>query len=61
MKGIDGFELYDKMRKIDEKIQICFITASSTVYEKYKSLDRLKFGRNALYKNQLGLRSSLIQ
>ena len=38
MKGIDGFELYDKMRKIDENIQICFISASNTVYEKYKSL-----------------------
>ena len=38
MKGIDGFELYYKMRKIDENIQICFISASNTLYEKYKSL-----------------------
>ena len=37
MKGIDGIELYDKMRKIDENIQICFISASNT-YEKYKRL-----------------------
>jgi DNA-binding response OmpR family regulator len=37
-KGLDGFELYDKMRKIDENIQICFISASNTFYEKYKSL-----------------------
>jgi DNA-binding response OmpR family regulator len=36
MKGIDGFELYDKMRKIDDNIQICFISASNTFYEKYK-------------------------
>ena len=36
MKGIDGFELYDKMRKIDENIQICFISASNMFYEKYK-------------------------
>jgi DNA-binding response OmpR family regulator len=38
MKGLDGFELYNKMRKIDENIQICFISASNTFYEKYKSL-----------------------
>ena len=38
MKGLDGFELYDKMRKIDENIQICFISASNSFYEKYKSL-----------------------
>jgi two-component SAPR family response regulator len=26
------------MRKIDENIQICFISASNTFYEKYKRL-----------------------
>jgi DNA-binding response OmpR family regulator len=35
LKGIDGFELYDNMRKIDNNVQICFISASNT-YEKYK-------------------------
>ena len=30
MKGLDGLELYDKMRKIDEYIRVCFISASNT-------------------------------
>jgi DNA-binding response OmpR family regulator len=38
MRGLNGFELYNKMRKIDENIQICFISASNTYYEKYKRL-----------------------
>ena len=38
MKGLDGFELYNKMRKMDDNIQICFISASKTFYEKYKRL-----------------------
>jgi DNA-binding response OmpR family regulator len=38
MKGLDGFELYNKMRKIDQNIQICFISASNTFYEKYTRL-----------------------
>ena len=38
MRGLNGFELYNKMRKIDENIQICFISASNTFYEKYKRL-----------------------
>ena len=38
MKGIDGFELYDKMRKIDENVQICFISSSNTSYEEYKNI-----------------------
>jgi DNA-binding response OmpR family regulator len=37
IKGLDGFELYDKMRKIDENIRICFIS-SNMFYEKYKKL-----------------------
>jgi DNA-binding response OmpR family regulator len=38
MKGLDGFELYNKMRKIDQNIKVCFISASNTFYEKYKRL-----------------------
>ena len=38
MKGIDGFKLYDEMRKIDGNIRICFMTASNTTYEEYKGL-----------------------
>jgi|SRR5947209_7078306 len=37
MKGLDGFELYNKMRKIDENIRICFTSASNTFYGKYKN------------------------
>jgi two-component SAPR family response regulator len=37
MKGLGGFELYEKMRKIDENIHICFISASNT-YEKYETI-----------------------
>ena len=56
MKGLDGFELYNEMREIDENIQICFISASNTFYEKYKSL------YPGIQKEcQLRLRSSLIQ
>jgi len=40
VRGSDGFgfELYNKLRKIDEKIQLCFVAASNTSYEKYKRL-----------------------
>jgi len=35
MKGLDGFELYNKMRKIDENIQICFIYTDMFYIIKY--------------------------
>jgi two-component system aerobic respiration control sensor histidine kinase ArcB len=38
MKGLDGFELYNKMRKIEENIQICFLSASNSFHQKYKNI-----------------------
>jgi two-component system, OmpR family, response regulator ChvI len=38
MRGLNGFELYNKMRKVDKNIKVCFISASNTFYEKYKRL-----------------------
>lgn len=37
MKGLDGIQFYHEMRKIDQKIRVCFISASDTFYEKYKN------------------------
>ena len=45
MPKMDGFELYDEIKKIDDKAKVCFLTASEMYYkmsrkEKYCSLDK---------------------
>ena len=45
MPEMDGFELYDQIKKIDEDAKVCFLTASEMYYknsrkEKYCSLDK---------------------
>jgi DNA-binding response OmpR family regulator len=45
MPEMDGFELYDQIKKIDDNAKICFLTASEMYYrnsrkEKYSSLDK---------------------
>jgi two-component system response regulator ChvI len=45
MPKMDGFELCDEIKKIDNKIKVCFLTASEMYYknsrrEKYCSLDK---------------------
>jgi|SRR5215208_4741208 len=45
MPGMDGFTLYDELKKKDNKAKICFLTASELYYEesrgvKYRSLDK---------------------
>jgi two-component system, OmpR family, response regulator ChvI len=36
MPNMTGFELYRKLREIDSKVKVCFITAFETYYEKFK-------------------------
>jgi CheY-like chemotaxis protein len=38
MPKIDGLELYRKIRKIDDNVKICFLTASEIYDEKLKAL-----------------------
>ena len=44
MPKMDGFELYIKIREIDPKVKICFLTASEMYYEKFRKT-RSEFGR----------------
>jgi DNA-binding response OmpR family regulator len=32
LPGIDGFSLYEKIRKLDDKVRICFLTAADKAY-----------------------------
>jgi CheY-like chemotaxis protein len=38
MPEMDGFDLYEKMKKIDSKVRVCFLTASESFYEEYRRL-----------------------
>lgn len=45
MPKMDGFELYNEIKKKDDKVKICFLTASEMYYkevrkEKYCALDK---------------------
>jgi two-component system catabolic regulation response regulator CreB/two-component system response regulator ChvI len=36
MPNMTGFELYRKLKEIDSKAKVCFITAFETYYEKFR-------------------------
>jgi CheY-like chemotaxis protein len=36
MPGINGFQLYREIKKIDPKVKVCFLTASEMYYENYR-------------------------
>jgi DNA-binding response OmpR family regulator len=39
MPEINGFDLYEKMKKIDSNVRVCFLTASPLFYEQYRRVD----------------------
>jgi DNA-binding response OmpR family regulator len=36
MREMNGFELYDRLRNMDNNINVCFLTAAQEYYNKYK-------------------------
>jgi YesN/AraC family two-component response regulator len=38
MPKINGFDLYQKMKKIDSNVKTCFLTASELFYEEYRKV-----------------------
>lgn len=36
MPNMTGFELYRKIRELDSKVRVCFITAFETYFEKFR-------------------------
>jgi two-component system, OmpR family, response regulator ChvI len=36
MPKMNGFELYHKMKKINDKVKVCFVTAYEVFYEQLK-------------------------
>ena len=44
MPKIDGFELYIKIRERDPKVKICFLTAITMFYDKFRE-KRLALGK----------------
>jgi len=46
MQKIDGFSLYNEIKKIDSQIKICFLTASESYYEEYRKEEFNKLDRD---------------
>jgi len=46
MPKMDGFELYQEIKKKDNDANICFLTASEQYYEEFRKKDYLALDRN---------------
>jgi DNA-binding response OmpR family regulator len=46
MPNMDGFELHNEIKKIDNRIKVCFLTASEEYYEHFRKAEYLKLDKN---------------
>jgi CheY-like chemotaxis protein len=46
MPKMDGFELYDEIKKKDPKAKICFLTASELYYEEFRKKEYYALDKN---------------
>ena len=58
MPNMDGLELYHEIKKIDDKVKICFLTASEIYYEEFRKqghypLDKTLFIRKPIENQEL--------
>ncbi len=59
MPDIDGFRLYQEMKKMDGRVKVCFLTASEMYYERFRkeedfaALDKDLFLRKPIQNEEL--------
>jgi DNA-binding response OmpR family regulator len=58
MPNMDGFQLYDEIKKKDRKAKVCFLTASELYYEEfrkreYNAIDKNLFLRKPIENEEL--------
>jgi DNA-binding response OmpR family regulator len=54
MPRIDGFQLYDEIKKKDQKAKICFLTASELYYEEFRKREYNAIDKNLFLRKPIG-------
>ena len=59
MPYIDGFDLYKKIKKMDNIIRICFLTASEAYYQQFREKDYSQLSRDLFIQKPIELEELL--
>jgi DNA-binding response OmpR family regulator len=46
MPNMDGFELYERLKKIDPDMKACFLTASELYHEEFRKVERCTLNKD---------------
>ena len=59
MPNIDGFDLYKKIKEMDDNIKICFLTASEAYYQQFREKDYHELSRDLFIQKPIELEELL--
>jgi DNA-binding response OmpR family regulator len=59
MPYIDGFDLYNKIKEMDNNIRICFLTASEAYYQQFREKDYSQISRDLFIQKPIELEELL--
>jgi CheY-like chemotaxis protein len=46
MPKIDGFELYERLKKVDPNVKVCFLTASEMYHEEFRKVEHCALNKD---------------
>jgi DNA-binding response OmpR family regulator len=55
MPKMDGFELYERLKKVDPGINVCFLTASEMYHEEMREIEHCALNKDLFLQNQYRL------
>jgi CheY-like chemotaxis protein len=53
MPKVSGFELYERLKKIDPNIKVCFLTASEMYYERNRGIEHCALNKDLFLKKPI--------
>jgi two-component system catabolic regulation response regulator CreB len=59
MPYIDGFDLYKKIKEMDNNIKVCFLTASEAYYQQFREKDYHQLSRDLFIQKPIELEELL--
>ena len=54
MPGMDGFELHKEIQKVDNKANVCFLTASELYYEEFRAKEYNTLDKDLFIRKPIG-------
>jgi DNA-binding response OmpR family regulator len=61
MPDIDGFELYERLKKIDPDVKVCFLTASEMYHEEFRKAEHCSLNKDLFLQKPIPMNDLIME